>query len=122
MSNRIVLIADDDQWMRDLLSTVLSTEDIPVILAVNGREAVEKAITTLPALIVLDGVMPEMDGFTALKTLKADEKTQAIPVIMLTGKHNDKDISTGLTTGAAEYIVKPFMPKAFLERVKTYLG
>ncbi len=121
MSNRKVLIADDDQWMRDLLSTVLSTEDIPVILAVNGREAVEKASTEAPALIVLDGVMPEMDGFAALKALKANDKTQSIPVIMLTAKHKDKDISAGLDTGAAEYLVKPFMPKAFLERVKSYL-
>jgi two-component system phosphate regulon response regulator PhoB len=72
--------------------------------------------------MVLDGLMPVMDGFEVLRRLKEDARTRAIPVIMLTARARDKDVVTGLELGAADYMIKPFSPSELVARVRKVLG
>jgi CheY-like chemotaxis protein len=107
--------------MRRLCLWVLELADCRVIMANNGREAVELAIRELPELIIMDVVMPEMNGLDALRQLKQAEATKAIPVIMMTGQADRKIREESASSGAADFLPKPFRPPQLLRAVRRLL-
>ena len=117
MSAAHVLIADDDPFLRELLTHKLSAAGYSVTSARHGGEALEQCRFPLPDLIVLDAMMPVTDGFEVLRRLKSDPLTAAVPVIMLTAMRREEDIVGALKLGAADYLVKPFIPDELVARI-----
>ena len=115
-----VLVADDDAVNREVLGDLLKLE-YPVILARNGVQALERAMRHLPDLILLDVVMPDMDGYEVLRRLRQDPRTAHIAVIFISGLDRPEDEATGLKLGAADYIVKPFNRTVVMARVALHL-
>lgn len=105
---RRVLVADDDPDILDLLTLNLECHGYQVHPAVDGEEARNLALRLIPDLIVLDVMMPKMDGLEVLAALKAHPQTRDIPVVMLTAKASDSDVWQGWQAGADYYITKPF--------------
>lgn len=103
-----VLVVDDDASIRGLLEMTFMTEGLEVETARNGKEGVEAALVDPPDCIVLDVMMPVMDGFTAAERLKADERTRDVPIVFLTARTQDSDLARGRELGAAAYVTKPF--------------
>ena len=103
-----ILVADDDPLSIKLLNFRLRSVGHEVILAVNGGEALEITTREKPDLVLLDIMMPVMNGFQVLRKLKLQEETKDIPVIMLTSKVQEQDVVFGLEAGAEDYITKPF--------------
>ena len=91
-------------------------------IAEDGEEALRKASDIRPSLIVLDAMMPKLDGFNVLSALKSDDALKDIPVIMLTARKGDKDIVSALEKGAEDYMVKPFIPDELIARVSRILA
>ncbi len=112
-----ILIADDDELLVKLLEHKLGQEGYQVTSVGNGEEALDKVAANKPDLIVLDGMMPGLDGFEVLRRLKENEETRDTPVVMLTARGMERDIVAGLDLGAEEYIVKPFLPAELITRV-----
>jgi two-component system alkaline phosphatase synthesis response regulator PhoP/two-component system response regulator VicR len=117
MSKKI-LVVDDERHIVRLVQVNLQKEGYEVETAANGLEALEQARAGQPDLIVMDVMMPEMDGFEALQQLKADETTAEIPVIMLTAKAQDADVFRGWQSGADLYLTKPFNPLELISFVR----
>jgi two-component system alkaline phosphatase synthesis response regulator PhoP len=113
-----VLVVDDEPHIVRLVEVNLQRAGYDVIKAMDGVEALEQVKAEIPDMIVLDVMMPRMDGFTVLKHLKADPQTQEIPVIMLTAKAQDADIFKGWQSGVDSYLTKPFNPMELLTFVK----
>ncbi len=114
-----ILIADDDVEMLDTLSELLEAEGYKVIRAENGLEAVESARKELPALILLDIHMPQLNGLKACKAIKADQVTKAIPVVMLTVEGSIAEIQEAMGYGAKTYITKPSSREEILKVVRS---
>ncbi len=121
MAKEQILIVDDEEDLLELIGYNLSKEGFRVMSATSGEEAVRKAKAELPGLIVLDLLLPTVDGLEVCRTLKGDPKTQHIPIVMLTAKGEEIDIVTGLEVGADDYITKPFSPRVLLARIKAVL-
>jgi len=119
--DELVLIADDDRDIVRFVEVNLRLEGFEVITAHDGQDALSKALVRQPNLILLDVMMPRMDGYEVCKTLRADGRSAHIPVIMLTAKSLSADKVLGLTAGADDYIIKPFDPMELVARVKTTL-
>jgi two-component system alkaline phosphatase synthesis response regulator PhoP/two-component system response regulator VicR len=119
---RKILAVDDERHIVRLVQINLEKEGYEVVTASTGREALEKVASENPDLIVMDVMMPEMDGFEALEKLKADPETANIPVIMLTAKAQDADVFSGWQKGADLYLTKPFNPAELLTFVKRILA
>ena len=117
-----ILVADDDPLSIKLLNFRLRSVGHEVIFAVNGGEALEIATREKPDLVLLDIMMPVMNGFQVLRKLKSQEETKNIPVIMLTAKVQEKDIVVGLEAGAADYVTKPFSFAELIARVNRALA
>lgn len=117
MSDPKVLIADDDPLLRAILEHKLSAAGYLILPAGNGREALELARTQRPGAIVLDAMMPIIDGFEVLRRLKAEPELKQIVVIMLTALKREQDIVSALKLGAADYLVKPFNPDELVARL-----
>lgn len=115
--NYTILVVDDIDDNILLLNTVLSRVKYKVISATRGAEALEKINMTNPDLILLDVMMPDIDGFEVLRRLKEDPEHRNIPVVMLTALHDDDDVVEANNIGAADYITKPFKTDELLERV-----
>ena len=115
-----VLIADDDIVNRQVLAELLKPEHT-VILAKNGAQALEHAARHLPDLMLLDVIMPDMDGYEVLRRLRADEQTANIAVIFISGMGRPEDEANGLKMGAADYIAKPFNATVVMARVAMHL-
>jgi len=115
-----ILTIDDDPDILDVLDLTL-TEHFEVIQAANGKEGLEVIKAKTPALIICDYMMPVMNGKEFVRTIKKDILLQHIPVIMLTGKGEAKDMVGGIEAGADDYIVKPFDPDTLLARIKMIL-
>lgn len=113
-----ILIVDDEARIRDFVRMNLELEHYSVIEASNGLEALEELRENLPDLVVLDVMMPEMDGF---ETLKAIREVSTVPVIMLTVRQSEQDKIRGLDLGADDYIAKPFSPPELLSRIRALL-
>ena len=121
MPKENVLVVDDEEDILELLRFNLSKEGYHVICATTGERAVEMARSELPDLIVLDLMLPGMDGLEVAKFLKNAPETQNIPIVMLTAKGEESDVVTGLELGADDYISKPFSPRILVARVKAVL-
>ncbi|MGZ3181944.1 MAG: diguanylate cyclase domain-containing protein [Telluria sp.] len=115
-----VLVADDDAINRQVLGELLKPE-YTVLLAKNGEQAIERAIKHQPDLILLDVMMPDMDGYAVLERLRADPQTEQVAVIFISGLGRPEDEARGLMMGAADYIAKPFNPTVVTARVATHL-
>lgn len=115
-----VLIADDDGINRQVLATLFKPEYV-VLLAKSGEQTIERAQRHLPDLIMLDVMLPDMDGYEVLRRLRADPATAHIEVIFITGMGRPEDEAKGLKLGAADYITKPFNTTVVMARVATHL-
>ena len=116
-----VLVVDDETDILELVALNLERQQFHVLTAENGISAVRIAKEKLPDLIVLDLMLPGMDGFSVFKELRADPRTSGIPVLMLTAKGEVNDRISGLELGADDYVTKPFSPKELMLRVKALL-
>lgn len=116
-----ILVADDSKDNVEVLKTVLEYNQYQIISASNGDDAIRSARELQPDLILMDVIMPGMDGITACRTLHNDEKTRGIPVIMITAKNDPEDLKIGLEAGAVDYVRKPFVIVELLARVNAAL-
>lgn len=122
MKQERFLIVEDDESIREVLAMTLAAEGYGSPLsAADGNEALVLARRHLPDLILLDLMLPGVDGFTVCETLKADRELRRIPVIMLTARGSEADIVRGLDLGAGDYITKPFNRQVLLARIRTQL-
>lgn len=118
---KTVLIVDDVQTDRELMAQVVSKAGHHVEHAADGEEAVEKAKALQPALILLDVVMPRLDGFGACRKIKKDAATSNIPIVLVTSKATDTDRFWGQKQGCDDYLVKPFTPDDLSRVVRKFL-
>ncbi|MCP4217223.1 MAG: response regulator [bacterium] len=118
----IVLVVDDNKDMRGFIKELLIDAQFIVAEAANGRQGFEVAKVIVPDLIISDIMMPEMDGYQLCATLKKDIKTSHIPIVLLSVKFSDSEISRGLKVGADDYITKPFSMEIFLNRIKNLVN
>lgn len=116
-----ILVIDDEPDAVELIEFNLKNAGFQVKTAADGAEALAKARSILPSLIVLDVMLPEMDGFEICKLLRRDANTAAIPIIMLTAKAAEIDRVLGLELGADDYLTKPFSPRELVLRIKKLL-
>ena len=117
---KTILVVDDERHIVRLVQVNLERAGYEVTTAYDGVEAIEAVQSELPDMIILDVMMPRMDGLEALKELRANEQTKDIPVIMLTAKAQDADIFKGWSSGVDSYLTKPFNPRellAFVDRI-----
>jgi two-component system alkaline phosphatase synthesis response regulator PhoP len=121
MSDPLILVAEDERDIRELIVITLQIAGFKVVDVPNGEEAVKKATEITPDLILMDVRMPKVTGFEACKVLKREEKTKDIPIIFLSAKGQEGEISTGLELGAEEYFLKPFAPDDLIRRVNKIL-
>ena len=122
MPQKKILVVDDDPDIQGVLIAALSQEDRTFITASNGIEAVEKALSDLPDLIILDIMMPKMDGYQVCRLLKNEQLTWEIPIIMLSANYKEKDRLYGISVGADDYIVKPFQTEELIEKAAHLLA
>lgn len=120
--SQVILAADDDEDILELIAFRLERSGYTVVRAHDGAEALAAARETLPDLIVLDVMMPKMDGYEVTRALRADEATRRIPVILLTARVQDADVQRGFDAGADDYVRKPFSPQELRSRVQAILG
>ncbi len=121
MAQEKILIVEDEEDVQELIRYNLEKDGYLTQIAANGREALDKAKSGVPDLVLLDLMLPEVDGLDVCKLLKADAETRSIPVVMLTAKGTEADIVAGLEMGADDYITKPFSPRVLLARVKAVI-
>jgi two-component system phosphate regulon response regulator PhoB len=121
MAGERVLVVDDEKDILELIRYNLEKEGYSVDTATSGEDALMRASREAPALVVLDLLLPGLDGLEVCRRLKRDEATRLVPVVMLTAKTEDSDIVTGLEVGADDYITKPFSPKVLVARVRAAL-
>jgi two-component system phosphate regulon response regulator PhoB len=121
MAKEKILVVDDEEDILELVRFNLSREGYQVTGTLTGEDALRKVRSDAFDLIVLDLMLPGMDGLAFTKTLKNDPRLRNIPIIMLTAKGEEADIVTGLELGADDYITKPFSPKVMIARVRTAL-
>ena len=117
-----ILVADDDALLLQLVEHKLKARGFEVRCAKDGESALEMANEHRPDLIVLDGMMPGLDGTEVLRRLHAMPATSKVPVIMLTARKQEQDIVSALSLGARDYLVKPFMPEELVMRIRNVLG
>ena len=116
-----ILVIEDNPFMSKLLESRLKANDYEVIVAFDGKSALEKVQVAKPDLILLDVNMPGMDGFEVASKLKKNDHTKAIPLIFVTARGDKRDIIEGIAIGAVTYIIKPFTPEHLLNEIKQAL-
>jgi two-component system alkaline phosphatase synthesis response regulator PhoP len=121
MATERILVVDDEEDLLELIQYNLNKEGYRVTTVSTGEAALREARQSLPDLVVLDLLLPNVDGLNVCKTLKADPKTQHIPIVMLTAKTEEVDVVTGLELGADDYMTKPFSPRVLLARIRSVL-
>jgi len=121
MAKTRVLVVDDEETIRELVEYNLSKAGYEVSCVGTGEAALEKARSWEPKLVVLDLMLPGVDGLDVCRILKTDTRTAHIPVVMLTAKGDEADIVVGLELGADDYVTKPFSPRVLMARVKAVL-
>ena len=121
MANERILIVDDEEDVLELVRYNLERNGYHIETATSGEQALAKTKKRLPDLIILDLMLPGIDGLEVCKILKSEVKTEGIPIVMLTAKGEEADIVTGLELGADDYVTKPFSPKILIARVRRLL-
>lgn len=123
MEGKVILLVDDDLTLREMYEERLKTEGFDIIQASNGEEALAKARESKPNIILLDVMMPKINGFDVLKEIKSDPELKDIPVIILTALIQDVDKLQGKKLGAADYIVKSeTMPGEVIQKIHAAMG
>lgn len=117
-----VLAVDDEPHILKLISFSLASHGFDVLEAGDGLSAIEVARNEQPDLILLDVMMPALDGYEACRRLKADPETASIPIVMLSAKSQKAEQAAGFDVGALDYITKPFTPKDLVAAVEGFLG
>jgi len=118
MANETILLIEDEKNILELVKYNLEQEGFRVLTASKGNAGLEMALKERPALVILDLMLPEMSGLEICKTLKRNDRTHTIPIIMLTAKGTESDKVVGLELGADDYITKPFSPRELVARIK----
>lgn len=121
MAKEKILIVDDEEDILKLLDYNLSKEGYNVTCVATGEEAISKSKNIQPNVIILDTMLPGIDGLEVCKKIKSDAKTAHTPIIMLTAKGEESDIVSGLELGADDYVTKPFSPKVLIARIRNVL-
>lgn len=121
-ASKMILIVDDDPDVRTLYRLVLHQEGLEVVEAENGQEALDIIQNNTPALVLLDVMMPDMDGYEVCRKLRADPKTARLPVLMFSAKGTGADRNTGLRVGANDFMVKSAGPRALVARIRSLLA
>jgi two-component system alkaline phosphatase synthesis response regulator PhoP len=121
MAKERILLVDDEEDLLELMSYNLTKDGYRVRCVATGEAAVQQARSDAPDLVVLDLLLPNIDGLEVCKLLKNDARTRHIPVVMLTAKGEEADVVTGLELGADDYITKPFSPRVLVARIKAVL-
>jgi DNA-binding response OmpR family regulator len=122
MNPKKILLVDDEIDLVETVRFPLEMEGYQVLVSYNGEDALNQARKENPDLILLDLMLPKLDGYKVCRLLKFDERYKHIPILMLTAKTQEKDKVLGLETGADEYITKPFEMDYLMEKVKAYLS
>lgn len=118
MDAKKILIVDDSRFTIELIKSIVEPEHINVISANEGKEGIKKAKEEHPDLVILDVLLPELDGYKVCEVLKSDEKTKNIPVLMLTVKDTISDVQKGFSSKADYYMTKPFENETLLSNIK----
>lgn len=122
MDKKKIMVVDDEKYLANMIKMRLEANDYEVDLAKDGKEALEKIRKgEPPSLVILDLMMPKLDGYQVCRMLKFDVKYKHIPIIMLTAKTQEKDKNMGLEVGADAYFTKPFDPHLLLEKISELL-
>lgn len=121
MPGERILVVEDERSIADLVAEALKRQGYRVETAGDGDQALEAAETTLPDLIILDLMLPKLDGWEVCRRLREEDTTRRIPIIMLTARRDEKDVVAGLELGADDYLRKPFSLAELLARVKAHL-
>ncbi len=121
MRKKRILVVDDEMDLVETIRFTLELEGYEVLTSYNGEEALHMARNNQPDLILLDVMLPKMDGYKVCRLLKFDARYKHIPILMLTAKTQEKDRTIGQETGADEYITKPFEMEDLVKKVKEYL-
>ena len=123
MTTKRILLVDDEEAVLALLSATLAIDDrYDLVLARNGEEAIRICQRAMPDLLVLDVMMPDIDGYDVCRSLKRDYSTEDFKIVMLTALAQKFDRQKAMEAGADDYITKPFSPNALLEKVEELLG
>jgi len=122
MDKKKILLVDDETQLVDMLKLRLEANNYEVVVAYDGNQALEKAHSEQPDLILLDLLLPKLDGYTVCGLLKKDSKYAHIPIVMLTARTQEADKKMGKEVGADEYITKPFDTQFLLKRIRDFLG
>jgi DNA-binding response OmpR family regulator len=122
MKPKKILVVDDEVDLVETVRFPLEMEGFDVLVSYNGEDALSQARKEKPDLIILDLMLPKLDGYKVCRLLKFDERYKHIPILMLTAKTQEKDKILGKETGADEYITKPFEMDYLMEKVKAYLN
>jgi two-component system alkaline phosphatase synthesis response regulator PhoP len=120
-TSKTILVVDDEEDVLELVKYNLEKNGYRVTTASTGEEAISKARSIVPNLVLLDLMLPGIDGLEVCKQLKSNPKTEQVPVIMLTAKGEESDVVVGLEVGADDYITKPFSPKVLIARIRRIL-
>ena len=121
MERKRILVVDDEIYIVHILEFSLMMEGYTVLTASNGEDALKVIDQDQPDLVVLDIMMPKLDGYEVCRRLREDERFQSLPVILLSAKGRPVDRETGLAAGADDYITKPFSPRKLLEKIRELL-
>jgi twitching motility two-component system response regulator PilH len=116
-----VLVVEDSPPQREMIATLLKDSGLSVISAIDGQEALEQIQNSCPDLVVMDIVMPRMNGYELCRKIKTDPKTEKVPVVMCSSKGEEFDRYWGMRQGADAYIAKPFQPQELVSTVKQLL-
>lgn len=121
MAKGKILVVDDEVYIVHILDFSLRMEGYEVVTALDGEQALERIESERPDLIVLDIMMPKLDGYEACRRLRANPDTRDIPIILLSAKGRNVDQKMGIDAGADEYITKPFSPRKLVEKINGML-
>jgi two-component system alkaline phosphatase synthesis response regulator PhoP len=122
MSKKRILVVDDEKELTDLIKVRLESNGFQAIVAYDGQEGLTKAKKEKPDLIILDLMLPKMDGYKVCRMLKFDEKYRKIPIILFTARAQEADVKLGQEVGADAYITKPFESKVLLDKIQELLA
>ncbi len=122
MAQRKILLVDDSETILMMEQMILQKESYEVVIARDGEEGIAKAVETKPDLILMDVVMPIMNGFEAVKRLRQREETKSVPIVMVTTEAEMESMEAGYVSGCSDYVVKPIDGLELLTKVKNLLG
>lgn len=122
MDRKRVLVVEDDERVRRVEGLILSSAQLEIEEAKGGQEALDRLEQGTYDLVVLDLMMPEVDGMQVLKSIRSKPETEGLPVIVVTAKNSDREILEGFQSGANYYITKPFEPRELVDSVELILG